>query len=394
LVEVFIALLATIILKYEVAFPQDAVGYVLVVALLFPPALAIWFETRTVLDELGHYKHLRRVASMPKRKLKQMSSRLRERASTADRESRFSSRESRATFASRAGNDNELQAASAATSSTADAATVTCPRAAPALGGGDGDVAPRRGSAVSWGKLERNLSAAVLAEHGGVASALEPRFTLAARRAMNATYAERRSAGASSEADRPSFARQSSAHEMRRASMAAATQTRQTRVAGPGKIGLRQGMESCVSSADVRAPTMASTSSEDASAAVMTQPPPAPGNGVGESTEQGGAPPAGGATPVGDGSDGAAPADIWQRTASPSSSVAPAFSEVAPRRLSALGQAARMRRLSQQPPRLPPPDMSSYGAGARTAVGDPGGGGPQSGSLEAHATQQGGAFHV
>ena len=37
LCEVFIALLAAIILKYEVAFPEAAVGIGLTVSLLFPP---------------------------------------------------------------------------------------------------------------------------------------------------------------------------------------------------------------------------------------------------------------------------------------------------------------------------------------------------------------------
>ena len=47
--------------------------------------LALWFEVQTVLDELGHGKHLRRVASMPKRRIKHLSSKLRERTTTSRR---------------------------------------------------------------------------------------------------------------------------------------------------------------------------------------------------------------------------------------------------------------------------------------------------------------------
>ena len=47
-------LLATIILRYQLAFPEDIVGYVLVVALFTPPLLAVWFEVSSLMEDMGY----------------------------------------------------------------------------------------------------------------------------------------------------------------------------------------------------------------------------------------------------------------------------------------------------------------------------------------------------
>ena len=62
LVEVFIALLSTIVLRYDIAFPDAAVDTFLTLTLLTPPALAMWYEVQALLEDLGHGKRLRRVA--------------------------------------------------------------------------------------------------------------------------------------------------------------------------------------------------------------------------------------------------------------------------------------------------------------------------------------------
>lgn len=60
--QVFIALLSTIVLRYDIAFPDAAVDTFLTLTLLTPPGLAVWYEVQALLEDLGHGKRLRRVA--------------------------------------------------------------------------------------------------------------------------------------------------------------------------------------------------------------------------------------------------------------------------------------------------------------------------------------------
>ena len=52
--------------------------YFLSIALLSSPILAIWFEVQALMNDLGHGERMRRVASAPARKLRDLSARLRE----------------------------------------------------------------------------------------------------------------------------------------------------------------------------------------------------------------------------------------------------------------------------------------------------------------------------
>ena len=218
LVEVFVALLATIVLRYEVAFPEAAVGAFLACALLTPPVLALSFEVHAVLNDLGQASRLHRVATAPKRQLKRLSSRLRDRSRAA------------------------LPAAPV---------QATCPREPSVL---VADDAPRRKDpdrrGSSAGKLERSVSFANVLGDAADEQLTSERRTLAEKRLMAqesgqqyGSYKSRHSDGAATE--RPSsLVRQSSANDMRRASMAEAAHMREARLTrgdGPGKQGTRWG---------------------------------------------------------------------------------------------------------------------------------------------------------